>query len=196
MPRLYFHVLLITNLLFSHGLWAQKIDHLSISATTETYAFPFTRFLPLHPGAEIGLGLFNAEKNNSVHNINVLLGGYHHKKVENAIYLRAEYVYRYKIRNIISIDGPVGIGYQHSFYPGDTYQQNSATGEWENKRQVGKPHFLISFGLGLTYVKPNRIQPFVRYESNIDIPIYNSFLTTRTFFKIGINIKMNQNESN
>ena len=176
-------------------LKAQKLKNLSIALTTETSSFPFTRFLPIHPGLEIGTSLIERSKQNSIHNVNVYIGGYHHQKIENAFYLRGEYAYRYKFKNTISLDAPVGIGYQHTFYPGEIYEQNATTGEWESINQIGKSHFLITFGLGLTYVKAKKFQPFIRYESNIDIPMYNGFLTTRTFFKLGINIKINQDES-
>lgn len=174
---------------------AQKTINLSVALTTETYSFPFTRFSPIHPGLEVGISIFEKYNKNSIHNVNTFIGGYHHQKIENAIYLRSEYIYRYKLKNTISIDGPIGIGYQHAFYPGDIYEQNSISGEWERKRQFGKSHFLVTFGLGITYLKTKKIQPFIRYESALDFPIYNGFLTTRTTFKLGINIKINQDES-
>ncbi|MFD1552913.1 hypothetical protein DNU06_07890 [Putridiphycobacter roseus] len=184
-------LLLVFAILTQGTLQAQKLNNLSIALTNETYSFPFTRFLPLHPGLEIGTTLFQSKSGNSTHHINAYLGGYHHQKVENALYLRTAYSYQYNIKNTIGIDAPVGIGYQHTFYPGETYVQNTDTGAWENKKQWGKSHALLTFGLGLTYLKANRLQPFIRYESNIDLPLYNSYLTTRTFFKLGMHIKLN-----
>ena len=173
---------------------AQKTNNLFVAVVSETYSFPFTRFLPIHPGLEIGTSLFHKERPKSEHYINIFLGGYYHRKVENGFYLRSEYVYRYKIKNAIGIDFPVGIGYQHAFYPGEVYEQNSETGDWERANQVGKPHALVNFGLGFTYLKPKKVQPFVRYESIIDYSLNRGFLTTRTFLKFGINIKISKNE--
>ncbi len=187
--------LIILCVFFLSEVRAQKLNNLSFALTSETYSFPFTRILPVHPGIEVGTSIFQRVKNNSQHNINAFIGGYHHQKIENAFYLRSEYRYRYKIKNTIGIDIPVGVGYQHKFYPGEIYEQNPSTGEWENKNQIGKSHFLVTFGLGLTYINASRIQPFVKYESNIDIPLYNGFLTTRTFIKFGVNIKLNQHEN-
>ena len=190
-----FHYLIILLFLSAANTHAQKIDNLFFAATTEAYAFPFTRALPVHPGLEIGTTLWSKEKQKTEHLANVYCGGYYHRKVENAFYLRGEYVYRFKLMNTVGIGLPIGGGYQHAFYPGEVYKQNSETGEWEKINQKGKPHALVNFGLGLTYLKAQKIQPFVRYESVIDFPLYNGFLTTRTFFKLGVNVKFLNNET-
>lgn len=174
---------------------AQNINNVFIAAMSETFSFPFTRFTPIHPGLEVGTSLFNKGKQNNEHHINIYLGGYYHQKIENGFYIIGEYAYRFNYKNIIGIDLPVGGGYQHDFYPGEIYEQNSTSGEWEVARQKGKAHALTTFGLGFTFLKPAKVQPFIRYQSVIDFPLYNGFLTTRTFFKIGVNIKLNNNET-
>lgn len=192
--RIFLLIVIATGILVTINTRAQQIDNLYISATTETSSFPFTRFLPIHPGVELGTTLLNKGKQNSEHFVNVYLGGYYHQKIENGFYLRSEYAFRYKINNTIGIDFPIGGGYQHSFFPGEIYEQNIETGDWERIKQRGKPHLFVDFGLGFTYLKSKRVQPFIRYESIIDFPLYNGFMTTRTFFKLGINIKISNDD--
>lgn len=177
------------------GIKAQKPQNLFFALTSETYAFPMTRFAPIHPGLEIGTTLVERSGNHIDHNINAFVGVYHHRLVENGFYLRGEYAFTYKIKNTLGISIPLGGGYQHSFYPGELYEQDPQTGQWSKKTQFGKPHALVEFGLGLTYLKPKRIQPFVRYESVIDFPLYNSFLTTRAFLKLGVNLHLNNTKN-
>lgn len=174
---------------------AQEINNLYIAAMSETFSFPFTRFTPIHPGLEIGTSMLKKEKQKGVHNINVFLGGYYHQKIENGFYLIGEYAYQYKLNENFGIDLPVGGGYQHDFYPGEIYKQSETSGEWEKFNQMGKPHALVTFGFGFTFLKPQKVQPFVRYQSVIDFPLYNGFMTTRTFIKIGVNIKLKNNET-
>ncbi len=96
--------------------------------------------------------------------------------------------------NTISIDFPIGLGYQHSFYPGTVYEQDNITGSWEAKRQWGKPHGLVKFGLGFAYLKAEKVHPFIRQESVIDIPFFNGFLNTRTLVIVGVYFKLKGHE--
>ncbi len=123
------------------------------------------------------------------------MGGYHHNKVENGFYLRGEYAYTFKIENTIGIELPVGFGYLQAFYPGEMYAQNEKTKTWERARQYGKPHAFISFGFGLTYLKASNVQPFLRHENILDFPLYDGYMNIKTLIKAGVNIKLNQNDT-
>lgn len=91
----------LTALSFFPFTWvkAQKINNLFIAGMTETYSFPFTRLTPVHPGLEVGISWYEKTKQNGVHSLNTYIGGYYHKKVENGLYLKGEYVYTYKFKN-------------------------------------------------------------------------------------------------
>ena len=174
---------------------AQKIESVSVALTTETISLPFSRYAPIHPGIEIGATVWNRERGKMMYEVNTYLGAYHHKKVENGFYLKVDFMPTLKIKNVIGLDFPVGVGYQHSFYPGKLYELDSGTGEFSEVNQMGKPHALVNFGFGLTYLKPNKIQPFIRHESVVDLPLYNGIANSRTFLKLGVNIKLNSNEN-
>jgi len=123
------------------------------------------------------------------------MGAYHHQKVENGFYIRGEYAYTFKIKNTFGIELPVGVGYQHTFYPGEIYGQNERTGTWEKITQHGKPHTLLSLGFGLSYLKAKKAQPFLRHENILDFPLYDEYMNVKTLIKAGVNIKLNRNDA-
>lgn len=191
LPQAAFGLLTFLLLLGAGNAKGQLIDNLFVAATNESMAFPFTRYFPIHPGLEIGTTLWRSEGERSLHRANVFVGGYTHRRMENGLYLRGEYAYTYKLRDILGIDLPLGLGYMHAFYPGVTYAQNPEDGTWAEARQIGKPHGLVTGGFGFTLLKSDRFQPFVRQETAIDLPLYNGFVSIKTFVKIGLDIKFN-----
>ena len=186
-----FTFILLWGVLLPRESQAQAFSNLYVAGMAETTSFPFTRYLPFHPGLEVGTTLWHTDRGPFTHRANAFLGGYHHRLHENGIYLRGEYQLTYPIQDLVGIDLPVGFGYQHTFYPGETYSQDPETGEWSEARQFGKPHALVNFGLGVTFLKTERVQPFIRQESTIDLPLFNSFALIRNFVKLGVNIQLN-----
>ena len=172
------------------SIHAQKLNDYSIAWTTETISLPFSRYLPIHPGLEIGAKVLEKENRLFTHRIRIHFGGYHHRRVENGFYLNASYIPMIKLSQSIGIDLPIGLGYQHSFYPGELYEQNNETGEFDRVTQLGRPHALINFGFGFTYHKPKRVKPFIRHENVIDLPLYNGLPNSRTFLKTGIILRL------
>lgn len=183
--------LIVLAVLTCTSLSAQLFQTISVALQTETLSFPFTRYFPLHPGLEIGSRMWNLDKDISNHQANVYLGGYHHQKVENGIYLRGTYQYTLKVKNTVGIEFPVGAGYQHTFYPGTYYQLDSETGDWTSKTHGGVPRALVTGGLGLTYLKSERVHPFIRHESVLDFPLAGGWLNLKTFVKLGVSIELN-----
>ncbi|MEM1319405.1 MAG: hypothetical protein AAGG75_04065 [Bacteroidota bacterium] len=90
--------------------------------------------------------------------------------METAIYLGGTYQYSQKLlKQRISLDFPVGADYLHSFYPGELYEQN-AEGDFNELKQLGRPHFCANLGVSLTYLGKGSIQPFIRQELLLEIP--------------------------
>lgn len=173
------------------SIHAQKIQKLSIALTTETNSYPFTRLGPVHPGLELGATFWNKEGKLLTHELNAYLGGYHHTKAENGFYIRGEYMPSFNYKKTIGISLPISTGYLRSFYPGTLYEQDN-DGEFRKVNQSGISSLLVNFGIGFTYLKMNRVQPFIKYESMIEIPLYNGVTDINTFIKIGTNIELNQ----
>jgi hypothetical protein len=61
----------------------------------------------------------------------------------------------------------VGIGYLHAFYPGESYKFDEDTKKYVSTNLNSYPAFTTSAHLGLTYLKPDKINPFIKYEGNM-----------------------------
>jgi len=171
---------------------AQKINSASVAFLNEAVELtPFNDFFPIHPGIELGVNFWRKDKRKFGQQFNTYFGFYHHKNVSNTFYLKAEYLFQIKIRGVVGVDLFSSAGYKHYFYPGDVYTLNESTGEFEEANQFGIPRFTGGIGLGLTYLSDNKIEPFVRYEVNIDLPHKNLDVLPHTIFKIGVNYKFN-----
>jgi len=172
---------------------AQAINSASVSLLNEAVELtPFNDFFPVNPGLELGVNFWRKDKKVFGHQFNTYLGFYHHKNVDNTFYLKAEYLFQTKIKGVIGVDLFSSVGYKHSFYPGDVYALSESTGEYEKATQSGISRFTGGIGLGVTYLNDSKIEPFVRYEVNIDLPHKFLGLYPHTIFKIGANYKFNR----
>ena len=160
---MYRLLIVISILCFGHA-YGQNLKKISVSVYNETIAFPFTRFTPIHPGAELGITLKEVQKKNSIRNINLNAGFYHHKRLENGIYLRGEYLYRPMIKSFMTVDFAGNLGYMRTFYPGEIYDLTEE-GNFEPVSQSGRSHLITSLGVGFTLIKNEKFEPFIRQEN-------------------------------
>lgn len=176
---------------FIQQSFSQRIKQVSMAATTEAIGLPFTNYLPYHPGFEAGATFFQKEKNKNLHSLSGKLGFYYHEKLETGIYLGAEYQYSLQLFNEkVSFDLPIGLGYIHTFYPGELYEQD-ANGDFQTVTQFGRPHLYVNLGIGATYTGSNRFQPFIRQELMVVTPFANGIpVIPHSFLKIGLQIKL------
>jgi len=87
------------------------------------------------------------------------------------------------------------LGYLHTFYPAELYQQTES-GDFEVVNQLGRPHLYVNLGVGLTYLGSNKMQPFIRQELFIETPFANGIpVIPHSLLKIGIHIKINNNDN-
>lgn len=170
--------------------YAQGVQQFSVSLNSEAIGLPFTNYSPIHPGIEIAGTLRKNERPNSIRYLNVKAGFFLHQRVENAFYLGGEYQYSQTLfKKKLSIDLPVGLGYMHTFYPGELYEQNDS-GDFEKINQLGRAHLYVNLGIGLTYLSDNKIQPFVRQELFLETPFANGIpAIPHSLLKIGVQIK-------
>lgn len=163
-----------------------KITELSASAYNTQYGLPFIRFAPIHPGIEMGATFLEKNKVKSYRKISGRIGFYHHDLLANGVFIKAIYDYQVKIKNILGVGGYGGIGYTHLFYPGDGYTFDTPSGNYKSSR-ANQAFFLSNIGLGINYIKPKKLQPFIKYEMtmsgfNVDY--------IQTNFHIGLNIRL------
>lgn len=171
--------------------YSQMFEQFSVSFNSEAIGFPFTNYSPIHPGIEITGTIRKNERAKSIRYINVKAGFFHHRRLENAFYLGGEYQYSQTLfKNKVSVDLPVGLGYLHTFYPGELYEQNE-NGEFEAINQWGRSHLYANLGIGLTYLSDNKIQPFVRQELFLETPFANGIpIIPHSLLKIGVQVKL------
>jgi len=163
----------------------------AISLNSEAIGLPFTNYSPIHPGMEIVGTLRKNEQDKSIQYLNLKAGFFYHQRLETAIYLGGEYQYSRKLfRQKLSVDLPVGLGYLHSFYPGEIYEQNE-NGDFEVVNQLGRAHVYLNLGVGLTYLSASKVQPFVRQELLLEAPFANGIpAIPHSLLKIGIQINL------
>lgn len=170
---------------------AQTFHQFSVSFNSEAIGLPFTNYSPIHPGVEVTGTLKKNEQPKNIQCLNVKAGMFHHQKLETAIYLGGEYQYSKKLFNQrLSIDLPVGLGYLHTFYPGELYEQNE-NGDFEVVNQSGRSHLYVNLGVGLTYLSDGKVQPFVRQELFLETPFANGIpAIPHSLIKLGVQVKL------
>ena len=169
---------------------AQKLKSISVALQTESIAFPFTRLSPMHPGIELGVTLGEKEKPKSTRRWNAYLGWFYHKNIDQNFYVRGEYQFAYDIKNTIGINVPVGLGYMHTFNSQPVFEQQD-NGSFERKTQLGNARVIVNLGLGLSYLKLDKVEPFIKYEVVAQSPFVATVpVGVRSFLKIGTTIKL------
>lgn len=184
--------------LFYTGLAkAQVVKNLSVSLLNEDVALPFSRISPLHPGLEVGIHFLSNEKARSIRSLGAYAGGYYHKRLETAFYLRGEYQYTLKLGSSLGLDLPVGVGYLHTFYPAELYELDPNTGKVAEASNPGRSQIILNAGVGLRYLKPTRVQPFIKHEFMLEGPFSKLFaIMPHTFLKAGVVIPFTSSNKN
>lgn len=170
---------------------AQVITELHSSLLSETTSLPFGKYTPIHPGSEIGATVWKEEFSSFSISSAAFAGTYYHRKQENAVYVRAEFLASYPLFNSINIGIPLGGGYLHSIYPGNVYEQNSETGIFEPSKRKYRAFLCASMGVYLGYTRFEKITPFVRHDFTIDFPFGNYFMRAHSILKIGTTFSIN-----
>lgn len=183
-------IIIIIVLLISKSSFAQYtygLNELSVSLMNNICGVPFVRFTPVNPGIETGITFLQNDKTHTKQTVSAYLGYFYNKEIAHSIYLKTTYDFQYKIKQLIGLNAYAGIGYLHAIYPGDGYQFNQDTGNYES-HHVNQAFFLSNIGLGIIYIKPKKIHPFIKYEmimAGFDI---TNILTN---FHIGLIISLN-----
>lgn len=185
--------LLLFTIIFYQG-HSQATNKISVAVFQENIHYEYKSLNQFNPGGEIGLTWKTKEKKFITKEFNTYLGGYYHRKVQTAIYLRAEYLYRFRYLRPLSFDLFGGLGYMHTFYPGNLYEQND-NGDFEDINQLGRPHAIGNIGIGVSIANSSRWEPFAKFEWMLQTPFANGIpVVPHSFLKTGINFKLEKNE--
>ena len=168
------------------GLKAQfkwGISDYSIAVTNVQYGLPFIKTFPIHPGLEIGTTFLKNEKEFSTHSVSATAGYFYHNLIAHAPYIKTEYNYQLRIKKTIGFDVGAGVGYLHAFYPGEGYRYSEKSGAYESVLYQ-QAFFCASASLGISVVKFDKIQPFVRYEQTMMNDLFHLMCLLRAGVKI------------
>jgi len=172
------------------------LKKVSLGLLTESISFPFTRMVAIHPGFELGAAVTEKDRPKSVRTWSVGLGYFYHREVDVAVYAKAVYTHTFKIKQIIGLSFPVGIGYMHSFHAGEIYRQQP-DGSFAEQTQTGKPHALLNAGLDLSYLGWERLEPFTGYDAALQSPFASTIpVLPRSFLKVGIRYRIQTKDQN
>lgn len=181
--------LLIINVLVTisaHNVFGQfkfGINDYSVAITEVQYGIPFSGFLPINPGFEIGATLLKNEKTRSCHQVSANLGYFYHELLVSAPYIKTNYTFQPNIKKLLGIDMGIGLGYLHGFYPGESYEFDEDKKKYVSTKVNSFPAFTTSAHIGFTYIKPDKINPFIRYEGNmLNFNDYTAILLIGTKF--------------
>lgn len=119
---------------------------------------------PVHPGFSIGRQHVLAQRKNHQMRSTINLGFYHHRLVQNGLYLNTELGYGV-VLHAFDIQALLGIGYLRTFFPGKNYEYSN--GSIAAVRNTGKGHFMPSFSLQSGYTLKIGQMPvgiFIQYQ--------------------------------
>lgn len=176
----------------AHAQFTKGLHEVSVSFSNTKMGLPFIMLFPMHPGVEASATFLKKEKEKSTQRVKGHLGYFHHSVLVTAPYLKATYAYQRKIKNTIGLDAHFGIGYSHAFYPGDGYIFNETSKQFESK-QINQGFFLTNLGLGVSYIKPKKISPFLKYNFNfLGFSLDYRYLLSNVH--VGVNYHFNNNQ--
>ena len=186
-------ILIIVNLITTVTVTAQYnfgISDVSIAFADVKYGLPFQIITPIHPGIEVGATFLKKDKEKVFHSFDATLGYYYHDLITNGTYLNCKYNFQLKVKKVVGVDFYSGLGTLYSIYPGDAYHFNQNTKEYEQVIN-DKIYATINAGFGLSYIKPQRIQPFIHYDFNANnVWALTSFVNLTTILKAGVKINL------
>lgn len=162
---------------------------LSLSVQQESSTLPFTRFKELHPGFELSYGLAPVLTAKGNRQWEVSVGYFFHRQLSSSTYLKATHRWTFGLGELAELHLAPSVGYLHSFYPGNVYQQKD--GDFVGKTQYGRPHALVEAAFGLGFFPGRTIQPFVRYRFGLESPFANGIpVFPHSFYQIGLSYQL------
>ena len=182
---------LILLLLYGSVSGQNFVHGISLAATTESIALPFTSVLPLHPGAELGIHHHLKQDVRFPQRLDLYLGGFYHTEMTTGLYARGTYTWTYQPVSWGQIEASPGLGYLHTFYPGDIFELGE-DGEFQAKSQMGRPHLLVEAGLGMSFFPQAKLSPFVKYRFALETPFANGIpVFPHSFLQVGLTYQLN-----
>lgn len=173
--------------------WAQTQPGLplSISVFDQNVSFPTYRVVqdPIHPGIRIGTEVWQRGHGNWQRGLQLSVAGYLHPHLYHAVWLDAQYSFRYQIYDKLGVSFTAGAGYQHSFNSATRYELTEAGIETFGPG-FGKPNAVVTASVnvhvGLPGDSPKKPELMVGYQVGAQTFPSPAFpVIPRTYFHVG-----------
>lgn len=132
---------------------------------------------PVHPGLSVGTEFrYNSSVVNQFFQT-AKLGIYHHQYVQTGIQLYSEAGYRRAIWRGTAAELRLGAGYLHAFTATEVFKLQD--GVYEKKLNLGRPQFMASGVIGLSYQKPGNVNAprfFIDYQFYLQMPFVKNYV--------------------
>lgn len=144
---------------------------------------------PVHPGLSAGTEFrYNQHPFNQWFQT-AKLGLSYHQYVQTAVQLYSEAGYRRVIWRGAAAEMRLGVGYLHAFSNTEVFSLKDGT--YHKKTNLGRPQFMASGALGLSYLLPKGQNPprfFLDYQFFLQMPFVKSYvpLLPNTALHIGV----------
>ena len=124
-------------------------------------------------------------ESNGTFGVRAELGAYFHERVQNAYFIDGGIFFRQMLHRGIYAEGGSGLGYSHTFYPADQYEQGEDGNFYQIDRR-SRGHLIITADLGLGYQLSPHWAVFTRYQFMLETSFTNEFPSgPHTLFSIG-----------
>lgn len=160
------------------------LDEVSVSVFNNAIALPFSGkagviHSPIHPGFTAAIG---SHLNQSLRHqlfLNLKLAYLYQKRAQHGLQLYPEFGYRFTMGNGIGLESGLGLGYIHAFTDLEQFKLNE-NGEYKKVPNLGRPSFMASLGIGLSYdlqrKKAIPMRLFTVYQLWFQTPFVKSYV--------------------
>lgn len=147
--------------------------------------------IPVHPGVSVGTEFrYNRHPANELFQ-SLRLAYHYHQYVQHSIQLYSEFGYRHHFPGRFDVGPRLGVGYLHSIPDMQRFELN-ASGEYERKRDAGRPQAMVSLtaevGYALKKQEEGPIRVFLAYQFYMQMPFVQKYvpLLPNTALHVGI----------
>ncbi|MBL7827630.1 MAG: hypothetical protein JNJ57_13435 [Saprospiraceae bacterium] len=133
--------------------------------------------IPIHPGLSVGTEfLYNSNPKNQFFQT-AKIGVFYHQYVQTGVQLYSEAGFRHKIWRGAAAEIRLGAGYLHAFTATEVFKLKE--GVYEKRANLGRPQFMVSGALGLSYKLPSNPDAprfFLEYQFFGQMPFVKSYV--------------------
>ena len=175
-----------------------RLNAFRVAALNEAVTLPSYKVikLPIHPGALIGVDLWQKTTKHWTKTMGVDLSYYYHNLYEHATMLDAAYTLGYKFNFGLQTKLLTNVGYKQSFLTGDVFKFKN--GDYERVYLTGQAQLNIKLGLGLEYPVNEKWSITTDYKFMLAMPYAPKSgkpFATHSLFGLGIKINLVGNGS-